>query len=337
MWSITRVDNNKNELLRDKIQPNEIHNRYDILYDDYDLYEIGNNVIPLVIQGNVAVPGLYLTNYSCELLSDFFSFIFSHYPNVDTIHIKHSYTPIEFTCPYPYWHIELPKTIQEFDASLHQQVRYNTKWYPKKIQRDLGDFHIEKYELSEITDEMVSLYLHWKFLSHGFVFREAPRQYLRQAGISNAYVLYLGDSIAAIAFTCDTGANVYFENFSYDAKYHKYSLGMVLYYFIITDLISMGKKCFYLSGGWLDYKKRYNGILTMTYSGNVYRNQSDIRCAFNIAKKIYKCKLPYWVRRHIVKLWTKLHLAHKYHHIIMDFFPVKQPQVSILDAFTRDE
>ena len=65
MWSITRVDNNKNELLRDKIQPNEVHNRYDILYDDYDLYEIGNNVIPLVIQGNVAVPGLYLTNHSC--------------------------------------------------------------------------------------------------------------------------------------------------------------------------------------------------------------------------------------------------------------------------------
>ena len=83
--------------------------------------------------------------------------------------------------------------------------------------------------------------------------------------------MYINKETIAVAFICDTGDNVYFENFSYDKTFEKYSIGMVLYYYVICDLIQIHKKIFYLSGGWLDYKRHYNGVLTLTYSGKIYR------------------------------------------------------------------
>ena len=86
----------------------------------------------------------------------------------------------------------------------------------------------------------------------------------------------INNDVLAIGFICTTDDNVFFEQFSYsqDKKHAKYSLGMVLYYGIICDLIKLGRKKFFLSGGWLDYKKRYNGILQYTYSGIINRGST---------------------------------------------------------------
>lgn len=102
------------------------------------------------------------------------------------------------------------------------------------------------------------------------------KEYLKTYGVSETYVMYIDNELVSVGFTCTTGDNVYFEQFAYaqDDKYKKYSLGMVLYYGIICDLIALKRKNFYLFGGWLDYKKRYNGICQYTYSGSIYRNQS---------------------------------------------------------------
>jgi len=48
---------------------------------------------------------------------------------------------------------------------------------------------------------------------------------------------------------------------------------MILYYYLISDLIARGKKKLYLLGGNLEYKKHFNGIATTTYTGNIYREQ----------------------------------------------------------------
>ena len=61
------------------------------------------------------------------------------------------------------------------------------------------------------------------------------------------------------------------KNFSYNQEYAKYSPGMVLYYYLISDLIARGKKKLFLLGGNLEYKRHFNGIPTTTYTGTLYR------------------------------------------------------------------
>lgn len=89
---------------------------------------------------------------------------------------------------------------------------------------------------------MVSIIVH--------VYNVAPyltaREYLKTYGISETYCLYISQELVSVGFTCTTEDNVYFERFAYsqDEKYGKYSLGMVLYYGIICDLIAQGRKFF---------------------------------------------------------------------------------------------
>lgn len=128
--------------------------------------------------------------------------------------------------------------------------------------------------LKETTDDIVEKFFEWKKLSHAHDYKMSAKEYLKTYGVTETYCLYINDELVSVGFTCTTCENVYFEQFAYsqDEKYKKYSCGMVLYYGIICDLISMGRKNFYLSGGWLDYKKHYNGICQYTYSGTIYKN-----------------------------------------------------------------
>ncbi len=299
---------------KNKLCLNLIHNRFDLLYSSYDLYQLNEYQIPVKLEKQVLTVGLYLNNIKNNVLSEFFSFLFNQYTDAEVIYIKHSITPLEFARPYPYWHIAFPKTIEEFNSTLHSKVRYNTKWYPKKIKDELGKFEIEKFLIKETTSNMLELFLYWKKETHGFVFNGSPLEYAQKAGITHTYTLKIQKKIEAIAFICDTGENVYFENFSYNNLYKKYSLGMVLYYAIISDLINQKKKVFYLSGGNLDYKRRYNGIETTTYSGFVYRYSDLLKRLFYLLTKYEKAYFLKFIIYKSIKYWGKKHLPH--HHFL---------------------
>ena len=273
---IVKILRNKDKILSTNIFPNVIHNRFDLLGLDYDLYQIGDYTIPVEICKNdthtFAHIGTYLTQMPARVLTRFADFLFETYPEIEYIDIKHSHTPFDDSVtPYPYWHINLPASIEDFNKTLAHRVRYNTKWYPKKIRQDVGDYQIKKYSTPDIPDNAVQTYLDWKRTSHNFCFYGTSHEFLQRFGITDCYVMFINDEIKAVAFVCDTGQNAYFENFSYDISLEKYSLGMVIYYHVIQDMISLKKKVFYLSGGWLDYKRRYNGVLTLTYSGKIKR------------------------------------------------------------------
>ncbi|MFI3242246.1 MAG: GNAT family N-acetyltransferase [Alphaproteobacteria bacterium] len=305
---IKQILKNKDYILREKINPNIIHNRFDILYQDYDLYEIDGYFIPVKINNNYAYLGLYLTKIDAKTLDNFYQFLFTKHCKLEYLEVKHSYTSIEFADPYPYWHINLPNTKEEFDKQLHSKVRYNTKWYPKKINQNVGSFQIVKHSFEGLTKEMISLFLLWKKENYNFNYTNDPIEYITEKGITSGYTLEIDAKIQAVGFICETDDNVYFENFSYNPIYEKYSLGMVLYYSIIMDLIKINKKTFYLSGGCLDYKRRYNGIQTTTYSGKIYRCPEEIKRAFLMADKIKRYMLPKFIKKKLVKIWAKNNL-----------------------------
>ena len=280
---IEEIIENKNEILKSRIYPNFISNRFDLLYgNDYELYDLGSGVLPVKIEGKTAKVGMELQSFPEEILQTFFNLLFAKHPSLETITIKHSLSPYGISHKnnqfyhYPYWHIDLPSTQEEFDKNLSARVRYNTKWYPKKIREDFGEFEIKCMSVKDTTDEIVERFFLWKKLSHDCDYHLTAKQYMKAYGVTETYCLYIGEELVAVGFCCTTNDNVYFEQFAYsqDEKYKKYSLGMVLYYGIICDLISLKRKTFYLSGGWLDYKKRYNGVCQYTYSGCIYRNQN---------------------------------------------------------------
>ena len=278
---IVEILENKDSVLAERVQENFISNRFDLLYGkDYELYDMGTGVVPVHINGETAYLGLFLSAYTQKQLNKLYELLFAKHPSLTQIEIKHCLVPAGISDKdaafyhYPYWHIDLPDTIEDFDATLAHRVKYNTKWYPKKIREDIGDFVINKYDRKQVSPNIVNLFFEWKKISHNFDYKMTPDEYMNKYGVTEVYTLEINNEVLAVGFTCTTGDNVFFEQFSYsqDKKYTKYSLGMVLYYGIICDLIKIGRKKFYLSGGWLDYKKRYNGILQYTYSGLVYKD-----------------------------------------------------------------
>lgn len=281
---VTEIVQNKKEVLSERIWPNFISNRYDLLYgDDFELYDLGCGVVPVKIEGASANVGMHLAVFPECKLQEFYELLFAKHPHLTRIYVEHSLSPYGIRSKgnqywhYPYWHIELPESIELFDKALAARVRYNTKWYPKKIREDIGEFEITKIPVSKTTDDMVDKFFAWKKESHDCDYKMSAKEYLKAYGVTETYIMKIASDIVAIGFTCTTGENVYFEQFAYtqEKKYKKYSIGMVLYYCIICDLIGLKRKNFYLSGGWLDYKRRYNGICQYTYSGQIQRN--DLR------------------------------------------------------------
>ena len=295
---ITEIIQNKDEVLRKRIYPNLIFNRFDLWFgvNNYELYDLGDFVVPvktmLSPDNKVYLEiGLYLTVLPKALLDELFSFLFQRYPQAKHIRVMHSYTKIANAEPYPYWHIDLPSTKEEFDKNLSSRVRYNTKWYPKKLHKDVGNYEIKHFLRAEITPEIVARYIELKQVTHpDFSWSGQLLDYLNVDGITDGYVLYVAGEIKAIAFTSNTGENVMFCATTYDTSLRKYSIGNILYYHIICDLIDQGKKKFYLSGGWMDYKKYFNGILTYTLKALIPNpNTKQHKKFICFCKRLFRC------------------------------------------------
>lgn len=303
---IIKIIDNKEFLLRNYVEPNIIHNRFDILFETFDLYrlEFENSefYIPVNVQKQSAKVGMYLRFLDKSYFEEFLKFLFNEYPVLQDIWVLHSYTPFGKIEAKPHWHIDLPNTKEEFDAALHSKTRYNTKWYPKKIRENIGDYDIKKYTAEEVPTEYIAKYLEWKKLSHNYEWGKAPKEYLKEAGITEVYIMATKDELLAVGFICTTEENVFFENFSYSPKYEKFSLGNVLLYYIIGDLISQNKKTFFLLGGELEYKRRYNGIKTLTYSGHIYRRPYLGSLVEKLALMLNKLPFSYRLRKKIAKL-----------------------------------
>lgn len=295
---------NKATLLQENVSPNVIHNRFDLLYgEDFELYEIDGFYLPVKMDGRRAKLGLYLRKWSTEELDNFTKYLFKKYKKLDELFILHTYTPMEGVDANVHWHIDLPETIEEFDKNLSNKTRYNTKWYPKKIREEVGEYEIKKFAAAEITEDIVKIYLDWKAKSHNYHYWKTPLEYLTEAGITSGYVMSINQEPVAIAFCCETDKNVFFENFSFDKIFEKYSLGMVIYYHFIKDMINQKMQTIYLLGGNLEYKKRYNGIETRTYTSNIMREKSK---GFKMLEKfvayLNKTSLKYKTKRTLLKL-----------------------------------
>lgn len=271
--NISQIVTDKDRILRERINPNVTQNRFDLFFDHYDLYDLGEGVVPVFDAENELKCGLFLTNFSDDVLSEFYVFLFKKYPKANFFWVESNINPIRLKKKSrPYWHIDLPATKEEFDKNLSSSIRKTTRQYPRRIRENIGEFEIKKYSVSEMTQEMVQQFLDWKHDKYYFKWNKPVLDFLKYNGVTDGFVMIIDGKFQAMQLISDTGDNVRFVNCSYNPEYRKFGLGTFIYYSVICEMIKAGKKKLFLGGYWFDYKKQYNGILTMVYSGFIFRN-----------------------------------------------------------------
>jgi|GEM_PF-1558484 len=316
---ITEITDNKDKILQLNVFPDVIKNRFDVLHSvvenrgGYTLYCIENNMqktyIPVFFNNTSCELGCYMRKIDKCLFEKFVNYLFKTHKKLQVVSVLHTLTDIATLSVASHWHIELPDTIEEFDGLLSAKERQHCKYYAKKLLNEVGNISFEKINRDSISQDVVDLYLLWKKDSHKFSYEKTS--YLKDFCVSNAYLLKTNNTIIAIGFDVETSKeNVYFENFSYDSKYSKYSIGMILYHNIIESWINDHKKIAYLLGGNYEYKRRYNGICTMTRSGGIYRHPFIEKLCYLIGKKFNLLQLPY--KKSIVKVIKHLFLLKYY-------------------------
>ncbi len=279
------------ELVKVIQEPKIIFNRFDLMFGgDFDLLKVDEFYVPLRIKKSKAVLGLYLTKVSPQAIEELIDYIFKNYKKVKKIEFKHCLTPVPGVKPAPHWHVELSNK-EDFDKALSNKTRYNTKWYPKKIREEVGEFEIKHFSKDKISQGVVDKYLEFKRKTHEFEWKKDHDKYLDEMYITDAYAMYIKGEIKAIAFMVTIDDEVFLENLTYDVELSKYSLGSVIYYHALIDMMEKGIKKVYLLGGTLDYKRRFNGIETQTYTGTV-RKPNMLKYWFNeLLYKINRCEV----------------------------------------------
>lgn len=312
---ITEITDNKDEILQLNVFPDVIKNRFDILHPIVEnrgdtLYCIENKMekvyIPVFFNSTSCELGVYMRKIDKCLFEKFVDFLFKTHKKLQAITMLHTLTDVDTLPVAPHWHIDLPESIEEFDNLLSAKERQHSKYYAKKLLNDVGKVSFEKINKVSIPQNVVDLYLLWKQKSHNFFYN--PASYLRDFCVSNAYLLKANNITIAIGFDAETNKeNVYFENLSYNTQY---SVGMILYHNIIESWIKDHKKKAFLLGGNYEYKKRYNGICTMTRSGSIYRHPLLEKLCRVSAEKIKLSQIP--CKRFIVNVFKHLFVLKYY-------------------------
>ncbi len=271
------VKTNK-EALKKLVNPNFIYNRFDKFYNNqYELIKIEANnkeyYVHLHVEAYTVKLGLYMTKLPQEVFEALINFVFKMYKNVDFIEIKHSLNYHNMLKSANQWTIELPNSEEEYISSRGKKTRLHLKQYFKYIEKD---FNVEfKTFENDIPTEIVSAYYKFKKDTLNHTYKLPEQEYLKEFQITKAYVLYLDNSISAISFvsSTDDSKEAYFENFSYNKKLSKYSLGTIIAYYTIKKLIEEKYKTFYMAGGNYLYKKNLSTKVNKTFSGTITRQK----------------------------------------------------------------
>lgn len=268
-------EKNKYELIK-KVVPNFLYNRFDVLFDkNFELCEITTHdktiYVPLHLDGDTCYIGVYLVEMPQIVFNELIDFVYKNFKSIDYIKIRHSFNNYKGLKSGEHWTIQLPQTEEEYLESLGTKTRQHIKRYFRLLENNYK-CEFKTFDRTDISDEIVKTYFRFKKETIGHIYKNTVNQYLNEYKITKAYVLYLDNQIAAISFISEVeSGDVYYENFSYDKKYTKNSLGLVITYFTIKNLIHNKIKNFYLAGGNYLYKRQISNKHDYTYTGTIYK------------------------------------------------------------------
>ena len=276
-----------------QIDPDFIYNRFDLFCDNYILLmaEQGEerHVVEARIFNNYVELGVWKMYISNALLKEVSKFFFRKYHNIRYTRFFFCNTDGKYK-EVTHFSIEFPDSIESFLQRRSSKSRHRLNKQRHQAEREIGPISFQEYKKEECPEEIVKCYNLWKARSHQIGKIEA-QSYFQRFHVSDIYVLYFGNNMAAMMFSCEQCPIAYLENFSFDIHYARYSPGQQIYEYVMTRLIDKNFKRVFLAGGDYDYKRYYSSIEEKLYDGVIYRNMYH-RIRYNIMT--YYNKHLYW-------------------------------------------
>lgn len=275
------------------ISPDFIYNRADLFCKDFVLLNVRNNMNDYLVEvqllGNHAELGIWMMKVTGEEFDEISNFIFAKYKEIEYLSFYYAISDRVYIKGNHY-HVVLPESYEILKACISAKSRNTMNRKRKKAEVDYGKIEMVECEKDDISDDIISVYFDMKEKTHHINNQLTKSEYISKYHVSNVYVLYFGEIVAAIIITCEQCSIAYLENLTYDKKLSKYSPGMMAYEMVLEKLISKGKTAFYLGGGDYDYKKKYDSVETVVTDGKIYRSwffELKYRCIDFYNKHLY--------------------------------------------------
>lgn len=258
-----------------EISPDFIYNRFDLFCDNFIVLmaERGQekHIIEARLFDNYAELGIWKMHISNELLKEISDFLFHKYAHIGYVKFFFCDTSGNYK-EVKHFSIDFPDSTEDFLQRRSSKSRHRLNKQRHQAEREIGPITYQEYKKENCPEDIIKKYNIWKEKSHHIGKIEETEAYLQKYHVSDIYVLYLGDNIAAMMFSCEQCPIVYLENFSFDIQYSRYSPGQQIYEYVMTRLIDKKFKSVFLAGGDYDYKRYYGSIEEKLYDGVIFRN-----------------------------------------------------------------
>ena len=276
-----------------EISPDFIYNRFDLFCDNFIVLmaEWGqeNHIIEARLFDNYAELGIWKMHISNELLKEISDFLFHKYAHIEYVKFFFCDTIGNYK-EVKHFFIDFPDSAEDFLQRRSSKSRHRLNKQRHQAEREIGPITYQEFKKENCPDDIIKYYNIWKKRTHNIVEIEA-QSYFQKFHVSDIYVLYLGNNIAAMMFSCEQCPIAYLENFSFDIQYSRYSPGQQIYEYVMTRLIDKKFKRVFLAGGDYDYKRYYGSIEEKLYDGVIFRN-TYYRIKYNLIT--YYNKHLYW-------------------------------------------
>lgn len=215
--------------------------------------------------------------------------IFRAVPEARRIHIEVLFPPRELRLPLralnvaEHMVIDLPATVDDYNASLGKRTRGNLRNFQNRLRRDHPDVSTEIVVPGAGAAELFDQFLAWKndwfHARHGYAtFWEDKPEFVGKVKAlacrrGEVQVTTIDDTPAAIRFLFPVGDSTVSLQGSFDPQYQQYRLGLLASYWAICDAVERGLRQVNLLWGTTDYKGHLGATPRPATQLSVFRSQ----------------------------------------------------------------
>ncbi len=272
-----------------KISPDFIFNRFDLMNENFIALKIINRNSEKVIQARIiddkAELGVWLTKLTWTEMGHILYWFYTKHPEIKTVCYKNGTVPMGQIKSHNHFRIELPETKEEMMQRVSGPSRKKLRKKMRLAQETFGKLTVYEYERSQIPEEAVRAFFHFKYLTRNRLYIMSWNEYLDTYHISHAYVFKLGNEIAAVRFACEQCSVVYGENFAYNPKFADYSMGVCIFFYHLIRLVEKKHSQLFFAGGNFEYKTHYGSIEEKLFDCEIILKEFDFSKFQNLPQK----------------------------------------------------
>ena len=273
LFTVRKSDTRMNDAISFQSYLDFSYNRMDYNFLNYEMIEISTKeermLVPYSVGDDKIFLGASVIPISTEMLAEIIMWLQNHYASIHKIEVMFSLAYDKRLAARNNFAVNLPSSYEELLLRVKKKTAGNVRREWGYFEREVGKVECIHYSKKQIQDAHVNQYFDMKLETHGCNYHMSAGEYLKKYYVTDAYTLEHEGEISAILFSCEQSQIAYLENFSYDKKYERFSLGTLLYWKYLEQLIFHKKTALYLAGGSYQYKKHFKSVNMLCFSGEI--------------------------------------------------------------------